>query len=141
MVSVPPERIKHLEFIQATITRQASNSFAVKGWSLTVSAAVYAYAGSHLHWWTALVGLMPSLSFGWLDAFYLRQERMFRELYTDTIKSDTSIPMFSMNTMPYANPTNYPRCAWSVVLRAKTWWAFYGVIIGFGLALIGIAAA
>ena len=44
---VPPadfsaDRIKHLEFIQATIARQAAHSFSVKGWSLTVAAALFA---------------------------------------------------------------------------------------------------
>ncbi|WP_187347302.1 hypothetical protein [Kocuria sp. CNJ-770] len=80
-MSVSPERIKHLEFIQNTITRQASHSFAVKGWSLTVAAVIYAYAAAHLTWWMALVALLPAVAFAGLDAFYLRQERLFRALY------------------------------------------------------------
>ncbi len=33
--------LKHLEFIQAVIARQANNSFLVKGWGLTVARAFY----------------------------------------------------------------------------------------------------
>lgn len=138
-MSFAEERLKHLDYIQATIARQASHSFAIKGWALTVSAAIYAYTGSHLHWWNALIGLMPALAFGWLDAFYLRQERLFRELYTASSMEVSSVPVFSMNTAPYADRVRYPKCSWSRVLRSNTWWVFYGVIVGFGLLLIGIS--
>lgn len=36
------DRIKHLEFIQAVITRMGTNSFLVKGWALTLAAAFLA---------------------------------------------------------------------------------------------------
>ncbi len=93
-----PEQIKHLEFIQATIARQASHSFSVKGWSLTVSGAIYAYAASHLSCWLAMVALLQPLAFAWLDMFFLRQERLFRELYGDAIKPDSPVTVFNMDT-------------------------------------------
>ncbi|WP_159072551.1 hypothetical protein [Streptomyces formicae] len=138
-MSFGDERLKHLDYIQATIARQASHSFAVKGWSLTVSAAIYAYTGSHLHWWNALIGIMPAIAFGWLDAFYLRQERLFRELYAAASEEVTVVPIFSMNTAPYANPRQFPKCSWPCVLRSSTWWVFYGAIVGFGLLLLGVS--
>jgi hypothetical protein len=33
--------LKHLEFVQAVITRLANNSFLMKGWALTVAGAFY----------------------------------------------------------------------------------------------------
>ncbi len=33
---------KHLEFIQTTINRMANNSFLIKGWTVTVVAALFA---------------------------------------------------------------------------------------------------
>lgn len=123
-MSLPDERIKHLEFLQTTIGRQASNSFAVKGWSLTVAAAVYVYTASHLHWWLAVVALLPPVAFGWLDAFYLRQERLFRALYDAVIEPNTTIPLFSMDTKPFHNSSSHPRCGWRSVITSNTWRAY-----------------
>ena len=39
-----PDTIKHLEFIQAVITRMAGNSFVLKGWAITLAAAGFALA-------------------------------------------------------------------------------------------------
>ena len=40
-------KIKHLEFIQSTITRMNQNSFQIKGWMITlVSALLALYASS-----------------------------------------------------------------------------------------------
>ena len=35
-------KLKHLEMIQAVITRMAKNSFLLKGWSITLTAAIFA---------------------------------------------------------------------------------------------------
>lgn len=140
-MTVPPdERLKHLDFLQATIARQASHSFAVKGWTLTVSAAVYAYTAAHLHWWLAVVALMPCVAFGWLDAFYLRQERLFRHLYDVCIGPDHGgIPVFSMDTSTFADKSKYPRCSWKEVFKAKTWRVFHSLIVAVGIFLLVIA--
>ncbi len=34
------KKLKHLEFIQNTITRMANNSFLLKGWTITVVGAL-----------------------------------------------------------------------------------------------------
>lgn len=138
-MSVSPERIKHLEFIQATITRQASHSFAIKSWSLTVSGAIYAYTASHLSWWLAVVALLPPLAFAWLDMFYLRQERLFRELYRDAIKPESQVTVFSMDTNCYQDRVKYPRCAYCAILKANTWWVLHLMIVSVGLVLLGVA--
>jgi hypothetical protein len=65
-------RIKHLEFVQAVIARQASNSFLLKGWALTVAAAFFGFVATQLHWEVALVALLPVIVFWFLDAYYLR---------------------------------------------------------------------
>ncbi len=40
----PPsaDPVKHLEFVQAVIARQAANSFLLKGWSVTLATALVA---------------------------------------------------------------------------------------------------
>lgn len=133
---MPVERIKHLEFIQAVITRQAANSFTIRGWSLTVSAAIYAYTAANLNCWLALVSLLPGVAFGWIDAYYLRQERLFRELYQDAIKPDTEVPMFSMDTSRYCNSS---RCTYWSAIKSNPLMVMHGVIVTIGAVLFGVA--
>ncbi|MGH2551587.1 MAG: hypothetical protein ACRDHN_19550 [Thermomicrobiales bacterium] len=135
-MSRSPDRLKHLEFLQSTISRQASNAFAVKGWSITVGAAIYAYTASHLTWWLAIVAILPSVAFAYLDAFYLRQERLFRKLYDDAIEIDTSVPEFSMNTRHYLMNAS---CTYRGIAAAKTWWMFHSILMLVGVVLFGIA--
>jgi hypothetical protein len=73
--------IKHLEFVQAVIARQAGNSFLLKGWSITVAVALFAFAAKDSDPRFAILALFPALAFWSLDAYYLRQERLYRELY------------------------------------------------------------
>lgn len=139
MVSMSDERTKHLEFIQGTISRQASHSFAVKGWSLTVAGLIYAYTATNLNCWLPLVALLPPAAFAWLDLYYLRQERLFRELYRDAIRPDTTVPLFDMSPSAYHDRNKYPRCSYSCVARSHAWWVLHGMIVLVGLVLLGVA--
>lgn len=78
-----PETIKHLEFIQAVITRINSNSFQIKGWTTTIVAALLAIYASTKNENFILVSILPVLVFWLLDSYYLMQERKFRGLYND----------------------------------------------------------
>ena len=60
--------LKHMEFIQAVITRLANDSFLMKGWALTVAGAFYGFAVKETSWRVAAIGLMPVLIFWGLDA-------------------------------------------------------------------------
>ncbi len=90
-------RIKHLEFIQATAARMAGNSFLMKGWTVTLVAALLALAAKDANRNFVFVGFLPAICFWGLDAYYLRQERIFRALYNACILPDTAVPMFSMD--------------------------------------------
>lgn len=142
MVSLGPDRIKHLEFVQATIARQASHSFAVKGWSLTVSAALFAFTSANLTIWMAIVAVLPPLAFAYLDAFYLRQERLFRQLFTESVATDSAIGNFEMSTLRFSEGGEFPACKFGGkkgVLRSNPWRLFHGMILAVGLVLLGVA--
>lgn len=123
--------LKHLEFIQAVIARQANNSFLVKGWALTVAGAFYAVAANRLNWRIALVGLLPAFTFWGLDAYYLRQERLYRYLYDAVRNSDVPVDPFCMN--PKEHPNNVK--SWWGVLISRTLFWFYGMLVAVGLVL------
>ena len=76
---------KELDLIQNVITRMANNSFLVKGWTVSIAAVVIAISRESIFtgngFWILGTLAVPCLAFWVLDAFYLRQEKMFRELY------------------------------------------------------------
>lgn len=74
-------KIKHLEMIQGVINRMASNSFALKGWAVTLVAGIFVLAGKDTDKLYFLVAYIPVVVFWWLDAYYLLQERLYRSLY------------------------------------------------------------
>ena len=94
--------LKHLEFIQAVITRLANDSFLMKGWALTVAGAFYGFAVKGTNWKLAAIGLMPVLVFWGLDAYFLRQERLFRRLYNQVRERNPRIEPFAMNAAAHA---------------------------------------
>lgn len=100
------EKLKYLEFIHNTINRMAQNSFMAKGWCVSLIVACVAFLEkdktSSLLFLFILITL-SSLVFWVLDAFYLRQERLFRKLYNDVISDNSTIPLFSMNTSVFSN--------------------------------------
>ena len=77
--------IEELKTIQEIIKRMASNSFMLKGWTVTLVTATLLLKVATDNKYTILVGFIPLLSFWILDAFYLRQEKLYRELYNWTI--------------------------------------------------------
>lgn len=96
-----PERVKHLEMIQAVITRLANNSFLIKGWTLTIAAAFFAFLAKNLSWKIAATAYIPVVAFWLLDAYYLRQERLYRYLYEDARRPESKVEPFSMSTARY----------------------------------------
>ncbi len=77
------DKIKHLEFVQAVITRMNTNSFQIKGWSVTILSALLAVYASTKNELFILISLVPTIIFWLLDSYYLMQERKFRGLYKD----------------------------------------------------------
>lgn len=117
---------KHLEFILDVIERLARNSFLLKGWSITLVAACFLLAvrGAD-HSLALFVALLPSLTFWGLDAYYLRQERMYRRLYDHVRTSSATVDPFTLDAKPFAIEVGSWFCViWSGVL---VW--FHGAVI------------
>ena len=123
--------LKYLTFIQDVITRMNRNAFQLKGWSITIVAALAALAvdkGSLLLFVVAAIATMP---FCFLDAYYLLMERQFRGLYSDVINGCSDIKLFSMPINRYtrkeaktdAEKRKYTY--WRVVCSNSVIW-FYG---------------
>ena len=120
-------KLAHLEMVQAVITRMATNSFHVKGWSVTLVTALFALAAvDDINESFVYLAYFPAVMFWMLDAYFLRQERLLRKLYDDVRGRDDSKIDFSMNTASFEKDVDGVwRVAWSLTLRL-----FHGTLIG-----------
>lgn len=125
-------KIRHLEAIQGIINRMAGNSFALKGWAVTLVAGIFALAGKDTDKLYFLVAYVPIIVFWGLDAYYLLQERLYRALYDKVrLLPDEQID-FSMKAS--AKEFNHTNCTFCSCFVSKTELWFY-----FPLALVSTA--
>ena len=77
------DKAVHLGFIQTIIARLANNSFLIRGWLVTILIGTLAVSDKISKSITHLPVLYFSLImiFWFSDAYFLYQERYFRELY------------------------------------------------------------
>lgn len=93
------DKKKHLEFLQLAINRMASNSFILKGWNITLIVGLFALGLNKSSSSFLYLALLPAFAFWGLDAYYLRQERLFREVYDSIRKTKRKdIDPYSLNT-------------------------------------------
>jgi hypothetical protein len=88
--------MKHLEFIQAAILRMSTNSFLLKGWSITLAAALVGFGVNAMSAALALVAVLPVVMLCGLDAYFLQQERIFRGAYEAVRRGDESVEPFEI---------------------------------------------
>ena len=118
------KKLAHLKMIRTIVTRLASNSFLLKGWSVTLVAALFALGAKDAKPALVLVAYLPGVMFWALDGYFLWQETLFRRLY-DKVRGLAEDQIdFSMNTSKLADP---PR--WLSRTFSKTLLLFHGSII------------
>ncbi len=128
---------QHLGLIQTVIERHARTSFLLKGWTVTLATAVFLLAvRSEIPGASLVVGLLPALAFWGLDAYYLRQERLFRKLYDHVRTSPGTSDPFTMNTAPFAGTVQ----SWRRTLVSFSVFWFHApvivaLVVGLGLFL------
>ena len=73
---------KELDLIQACINRMASNSFLIKGWMITLVAALVALLADKVSVYVIVIlAIVVVLGFWYLDGFFLKTEKLFRLKY------------------------------------------------------------
>lgn len=129
-------KMKHLELIQGTINRLAGNSFALKGWGVTLIAGIFALAGKDTNKLYFLVAYIPIIIFWGLDSYYLLQERLYRALYDKVrLLSDKEID-YSMNASPkeFKNDKNtFSSCLTS---KSELWFYLPLALVSTGIIII-----
>ncbi|NTW54622.1 MAG: hypothetical protein HGB15_07655 [Chlorobaculum sp.] len=124
------DKQKHLDIIQGVINRMANCSFLIKGWTITITAAIFGLAAKDADIRYVIIAYMVIPFFWLLDAFYLSKERQYRALYDEVRIKDENDIDFLMDTSNY----DIGRCTWWNSFFSKTLNIFY--IPLFGVVLI-----
>ncbi|MDK7214173.1 HIT family protein [Corynebacterium pyruviciproducens] len=95
--TTPEDRRQHLVFIQDIISRMAHSSAVTKGWLLPVTTAAYGYSFTKDSLAVALLGIVATVIFMFLDVGYLRTERKYRCLYNRVARGDLSVAPYSLD--------------------------------------------
>lgn len=109
-------KIRHLEMIQGIINRMASNSFYLKGWTVTLVAGIFAISAKDSEKAFFLISYIPIFIFWGLDSYYLQLERKYRNLYKKVSKMKENDIDFSMGITEdlFDRKTKYLSCLISV---------------------------
>jgi len=118
---------KHLEFIQGVINRMAGNLFFLRGWTITLIAALFALFVKDANHDYIFIVYFPVIIFWILDGYFLSQERLFRALYNHVRKLDEKEIDFSMNTSEYNEDK---RNSWLRSMFSSTLLFFYLPLVG-----------
>lgn len=129
-------KIKHLEMVQGVINRMAKNSFALKGWAVTLVAGIFALASRDADKLFCLIAYAPILIFWGLDSYYLLQERLYRALYNKIRAMPEEQIDFDMNTK--LSEFKSHKNTWISCVASKTEILFYVplALISTGIVLL-----
>ena len=123
---------QHLSFIQGVITRMNSNSFSMKGWMVAIVSALCAVYASNAQADTAYVyfiaAIVADILFFFLDAYYLKMEKEYRNLYNKVVEH----PDETVFNMKITNDLKI--CLWEAI-KSPSVWILYSVVF----ALLGVA--
>lgn len=88
--------IEEIKIIQDIIKRMAFNSFMIKGWAVTLVVVTLLLKGDK---YQVLIAFIPLVVFWFLDAYFLQQEKLYRELFKWVVENrlKTSDYLFDMN--------------------------------------------
>ena len=126
------KKIKHLEFIQNIITRMNTNSFAIKGWTVTLVSALFALAAQNTNNNFIFITYIAIPIFWILDGFYLGQEKQYRGLYGEISKKKEDEIDFSLDARTYDKDDS----TWLSTTFSKTLNVFYLTLIAITIVVL-----
>jgi len=135
----PEDRRQHLSFAQNVISRMAQSSSNTKSWLLPVVTAAYGYSLTKCSVALALLGIVATVVFAFLDVGYLRTERKYRDLYERIAASDPDVPPYSLNYQCSGETWRTRFLEYCSVIKGWAIWPFYGTLLICGLASLGMA--
>lgn len=117
----PEERLKSLELLHGIIGRLSTHSFLLKGWAVTLTAALLTLTDAERQAKLALLIGLPTVMFWALDAYLLARERAYRDLFEAHRMSQVSPFDFRLSVL---SPQDWVATAFS-----RTLVVFYGLLL------------
>ena len=143
---------KEIDLIQDCIKRMAQNSFVVKGWLITLVTVILALLPDKINIdFLCGVIILTTLLFWYLDAFFLRTEKLYRWKYEWIIQNRMEEDKYMYDLSPYNTEMWIPTCKtkggktivsekkkpWVIrIMLTKTLWPLYGIIILFAVIIL-----
>lgn len=93
--------IKEIDLIQSCINRMSQNSFIVKGWTISLVAVVLALLPESFDLTgLCIIGFVATCCFWYLDAFFLKTEKLYRWKYDWVLANRLNCSEFCYNLDP-----------------------------------------
>jgi hypothetical protein len=117
------DKRKHLDYLQAIITRMNTNSFQLKNMAIVILTAMFAIFAATPKVFLLFFTGFPLIVFWFLDAYYLQQERKFRAMYKDVsgLTNQFEIKTYDMPIEKYSGNG----CSFIESFISKTIFLFY----------------
>lgn len=130
---------KEIDLIQSCINRMAQNSFMTKGWLISLYVIALALLPETIDMFLVCAVLfMFTISFWYLDAFFLRTERIYRKIYDWVLKERTKNNrdlLYGLNPEQFKDKIEETKSNFHI-MWSKTLLCFYAI----PLALIVVLA-
>jgi hypothetical protein len=134
VIMIEESKIRHLEMIQRIIDRMANCSFMLKGWSITLVLGVFTLLGVENFKTCFYIVYVPVLAFWYLDAYFLRQERLYRKLYEKIRLEDSPVSDFSLEISQEEESDE--RCKFIRCFFSETLFFYYGPLLLICISII-----
>lgn len=131
-------KLAHIGMIQNVVTRTATYSFQMKGWAIVLVSGLFGLGAARdrpLPF--VLIAFIPVVALWALDAYYLREERLFRSLYNHVRQLTDDAVDYSMDTRPFRPIVDPP---WRTALSITLIW-FYGPLLATVVVATSMAAS
>ena len=118
----------HLSILQDVIRRMAGNSASCKNWCVVLVAAMLVLVARTDTPDYALLAVIPTLLFCFLDAYYLALEQAFRRSYNAFVRK-LHQDAVGLADLYVVRPTGRVDRQLLVSLRSTAIWPFYGALL------------
>lgn len=126
---------KEIDLIQNCIERMSKSSFLIKGWDLSILGIMTGFFLKNKNIGLVVMVIIINTIFWWLDAYYLREERLYRAMYNDVLTKRNNgnyLDLYSLDNKKYVSKKQGLVRA----MFSKTLIIMYGTIVVIALLII-----